>query len=139
MANEAKASSGTIIKMFKSAGPPATYTQLGEITDVDGAGGASATVIDKTNMGSGGVAEKIGGIVDYGPITLNINYDPMSADTVDMRKAVGKTKDFVITYEDSLEEDTFKAVFTSFKPKATVNGVHSATITLDVTGKPSWG
>src|SRR5579875_2472827 len=72
--SKASEAMGTIVSigpLATATGSP-TYTPIAEITSV-AFSGAKRTVLQTTNMQSGGIAEKLDSIADFGNIKLTMN------------------------------------------------------------------
>lgn len=134
------------VKFEYSSDSGSNYTALGEITDISPPS-VSKDVIETTSHGSGGVKTYIGGLVDYGEVSITVNYDPDGTTNdairdlaVEAHETVGN-KLYKISYNDGTIGDysdssteTFIGIVTGFEPQAPMDGQLSATFTIKVTG-----
>lgn len=113
---------------------PASYTEVGEITDFDGPSG-SAAVIDMTHLQST-AKEKKAGLPDEGQFTLSMNFCPDDSGQlacIAARKARTE-KTFKITYSDDSTQ-TFDGYVLGFSSSGGVDGKVSGKITIEITGE----
>ena len=126
------------------------YNALGELTDISPPS-ISKDVIETTNHGSSGVKSYIGGLVDFGEVSLTVNYNPDDTHHTTMRElataSLSSTVDsvandiwyFQITYTDSTPTtETFQGIVTSFEQEAPIDGQLSATFTVKITGSVTY-
>ena len=126
------------IQFEYSSNDGGAYTALGEITDLTPPSITKDT-IETTHHGSSGIKSYIGGLVDFGEVSVTVNYDPDGTDDIAIRnlaktanETVG-TKQYRITYASGSTE-IFDAIVTGFEQEAPIDGKLSATFTLKVTG-----
>tara|TARA_R110002153_G_scaffold177237_1_gene330439 strand:+ start:239 stop:661 length:423 start_codon:yes stop_codon:yes gene_type:complete len=123
-----------------SADSGSTYTALGEITDL-APPSVSKDVIETTNHGSSGVKTYIGGLVDYGEVSITVNYDPDGTAHNAIRDLAKTANDgagtnlYKIDYSDAgTSSETFAGIVMSFEQEAPMDGQLSATFGIKVTG-----
>jgi hypothetical protein len=122
------------------------YTALGEITDITPPA-ISRDLIETTNHSSN-VKSYLGGLVDYGEVSVTVNYDPDGTDDVGLRSlATGGTYDsggvsenpanydFKVTYSDAGNTvESFNGIVTGFETSSPIDAQLTATITIKVSG-----
>jgi predicted secreted protein len=137
MAATAKIGFGTLLEIEK-AGTPDTYDTIGGITSLKPPG-VSAEVIDRTTMQSPGkTKQKMGGLKDWGQVSVNINYDPADSGHAALMAAVGETKNFRIVFPDGSKWKV-AAVASNFEPgEVTKEGLITASFTADIDGVPTF-
>ena len=123
---------------------PEIFTTVAEVTNISGPG-LSLEAVDVTSHGSAGAfREKVGGLLDGGEITLDINFVPTGATH---KKAVGgllynMTQRTVNNYQLQFPDVgatkwIFPALVTGFTPENPVEGKLGASVTLTVAGEPT--
>tara|TARA_Y100000004_G_scaffold194468_1_gene259130 strand:+ start:258 stop:686 length:429 start_codon:yes stop_codon:yes gene_type:complete len=114
------------------------FTEIGEITDITPPSITKDT-IETTSHGSSQVKTYIGGLIDFGEVSVTVNYDPDGATITKFRNLAklagdgGTDSDFKVEYPDSSTEE-FSGIVTGFEQSAPMDGVLSATFTIKVTG-----
>lgn len=128
MTTSGKAAYGTLLKR---AG-----TTLAEVTNISGPG-LALDALDMTSHDSSGDREFIGGLLDGGEVTCEVNFMPGNAThkqvIADMKARTVSTWSIVWS-DGSSSTWSFSALPTAFEPSAPVDGKLSASITLKVTG-----
>ena len=139
---------GMQLSYAKSGG---SHSALGEITAITPPS-ISRDLIETTNHGSSGIKTYLGGLVDYGEVSVTVNYDPDGTDDVGLRTlATGGVYDsgsasenpanyeFKITYADAgATVETFNGIVTGFETSAPIDGQLTATITIKVSGSVTY-
>lgn len=118
-----------------------TFTPLGEIMDYKHSGVKRGTVMT-TNFNSGGVASKLGTILDWGQITLTVNRVSSDAGYTAVRAALvqGGIYDFQFQFPEENGQttkgdlQTFSAIVTGFDLDVALEKQDQVNITLDITG-----
>ncbi len=109
-------------------------TTLAEVTNLSGPG-LSLDPLEMTSHDSGGDREFIGGLLDGGEVTAEINFMPGNATH---KQVIADMKARTVTTWSVVFPDTstwsFSAFPTAFEPSAPVDGKLAASITLKVTG-----
>ena len=133
---------GTLLKIGDGGGGE-VFTTIAEVQNISGPS-LSLEMIDVTNHSStAGWKERIGGLLDGGEVTFDINFQPTtsthsySAGLV--KDMVNRTKrNFKIVFPDGSSTTwTFSAFVSKFQSKAPVNGQLSASVSLMITGQPT--
>jgi predicted secreted protein len=129
---------GVLIKIGSGSGSPETFTSIPELMSFSGPGG-SASVIDVTDLQSTG-KEKRMGLQDEGQLTLEINYIPDDATHAQLRtdRANRTLRNFQIIFTDASDTQfDFAAYVTGFSISGGVDGVITASVTLEISGSIS--
>lgn len=101
-------------------------------------------IIDVTHAASTGQArEFIVGLIDYGECTFDLNWTPGNATDTLLRSisVEDETREYEITFPVVGGNDqtvTFAAYLTAYERSAPVDGKMTGTVTLKVTGEPTW-
>ncbi|MCI0351566.1 MAG: hypothetical protein L0Z53_19255 [Acidobacteriales bacterium] len=131
-ATNVKAAFGTLLKKGG--------TTVAEVVNISGPGIAGDTV-DATHQESPDNArEFIGTLVDSGEITCDVNFLPGNATQKQFITDIyAKTKaSYSIVWIDGPTTWTFDAIPTGFEPTANIDDKLAASITLKLTGKPTF-
>lgn len=137
--SEALAAKGTLLKVGNAASPE-VFTTLAEVVNISGPG-LKAEALDVTHMSStDGFREFVGGLIDGGEISLEVNFLPSNAThtglSTDMYNRT--LRNFKLTWPLSPAVNwSFSAIVTGYEPGAPVDGKLSANITLKLSGKPN--
>jgi len=112
---------------------PVTYTEVSEVTDWDGPGGAAA-VIDVSHLQST-AKEKMMGLMDEGQLTLTVNWIPSDTGQLALQtaRAARTLKNFRLTYSDGTIQ-TFSAYVLNFSTAVSVDDRVVGSITLEISG-----
>ncbi len=136
------AAKGTLLKQGDGASPE-VFTTIAQVVSIGGPS-LSLDPIDVTNHSSlDGWKEFVGGLLDGGEISLEINYDPVNAThnaTAGLIKDMEDrtVRNFQLVFSDTAGTTwTVPALVTGFEPGAPVDGKLSASVTLKVSGKPT--
>ena len=137
----ADSSFGTLLKIGDGAGTE-VFATIFEVKDINGPT-KTMGVADVTNQSSpNAYKEKIGTILDGGSVTFDVNWAPANAthagsglnNDMDNRTL----RNFQLVHTDSGTTTwSFAALVTSLGPNSPVDGANIASITLDISGKPS--
>lgn len=133
---------GTLLKIGDGGGGE-VFTTIAEVQNISGPS-LSLEMIDVTNHSStAGWKERIGGLLDGGEVTFDINFQP-TASTHNysaglVKDMVNRTRrNFKIVFPDGSSTTwTFSALVSKFQSKAPVNGQLSASVSLMITGQPT--
>ena len=133
---------GTLLKIG-DGGSPESFTTIAEVTNIGGPS-LSLDPIDVTNHSStGGWKEFIGGLLDGGEVSFEINYDPVGAThdastglIADM--SARTVRNFQLVFPDTGNTTwSFSALVTAFQPSEPIDNKLSASVTLKVSGQPT--
>lgn len=131
---------GTLL-LRGDAATPEVFTEIAEVTNISGPNWA-LDALDMTSHSSSGDREFVGGLIDGGEITLELNFIPTDG-TQDMTTGVladliARTQhNYQLQFSDSLLDPTvyeFVAFPTAFEPGSAVDGKLSGSVTFKVTG-----
>lgn len=125
---------------IKATAAAASFTDVGEVFSVT-PGASSADRIDATHMLSPGRRrEYIGGLIDNGEASFEINYIPGSATDVLLRTLMssGETTPHQITFPNGVTV-TYDGVITGYEKSIPVDDRMTATVTVAVSGEEVWG
>ena len=134
MSSNAMLSQWTVIAMGAVGGP---YTDIGEINSYNGFDGQAAD-IDVTTLTST-AKEFRAGLQDFGNFTLNVNrvFSDAGQIAVESAKASGVVREFQVTLSDA-KIILFQGVIKSFTFDAGVDHVYKGSITVRMTGSPTF-
>lgn len=135
MSSNAIETQGVVIKRGDGTGSPETFTVIPEVISFDGPGG-SGNVIDVTDLSSL-AKEKRMGLHDEGQLTLEINYIPDNTVHADLRsdRENRTLRNFQIVFTDTSDTTfDFAAFVTGFSISGGVDGVVTASVTLEISG-----
>lgn len=121
---------------YESSG---NYVTVGEIIDVTPPSISKDTIETTHHATTDGIRTFVGGLVDTGEASLEVNYDVAGTEHVFLRDAALSANDtatnFRITYSDSANTtETFAAIVTGFEASSPIDDRITATITLKVSG-----
>ncbi|MFG2670485.1 phage tail tube protein [Streptomyces sp. NPDC048445] len=128
---------GTILKRGDGE-EPEVFTAIANLTNVDD-GGRTRTTIDVTAHDSPNqYMEFVGGLIDPGEVTVDINYDPAVHDVLEADLEDTDPRNYQIVFPDTAETTfSFAAVMTGFSKSAPYDDKLSGSLTFKVSGKPS--
>ena len=133
---------GTLLKIG-DGGSPESFTTVAEVSSIGGPT-LSLDPIDVTSHDStGGWRQFVGGLLDGGEVSLEINYDPVGAthdaSTGLIADMVARTlRNFQLVFPDTGNTTwTFAALITAFEPSEPIDDKLSASVTLKVSGQPT--
>lgn len=133
---------GTLLKIG-DGGVPENFSPIAEVVNIGGPS-LSLDAIDVTNQSStNGWKESIGGLLDGGEVTFDINYIPTDTThdaTSGLLSAMQNrtVKNFQLVFPDSGNTTwSFAALVTGFEPSADVSDKLAASVTLKITGEPT--
>ncbi|WP_433699101.1 phage tail tube protein [Nocardiopsis sp. CA-288880] len=115
---------------------PEVFIPIANVTTFGGPNSEREAYDVTTHDTPGNSREFIGGLVDEGEVSVEVNYDPADHDTL---RADYRTPD-PINYEmesPAGEVWAFSAVLTGFEREMPVDGQMTATLTWQVSGEPT--
>lgn len=124
---------------FEYENPSDTWVTVGEVIDVTPPS-VSKDTIDTTHHGtSNGQRTFLGGLVDAGEATVEVNYDITDTGHVYLRGKALTANDsptgFRFTYSDGASTvETFEAIVTGFEASTPIDDRVTASITLKLSG-----
>jgi len=133
---------GTLLKIG-DGGDPETFTTIAEVSSISGPG-LSLDTIDVTHHSStAGWREFVGGLLDAGEVSFDINYTPTDAthdaSTGLIKDMVDRTvRNFQLVFPDTGNTTwSFSALVTGFEPSEPIDDKLAASVTLKLTGQPT--
>ena len=122
-----------------SSDSPSVFTNISNVTTINESG-AQRSEIDVTNLDSTAM-EYAPGLVDFGSMTFEVNWDPLEAThvTLDSIFLSGAVRDWCITESPRVSFPTgettyFKGYVSALTKTRAVNQVVKASVTIRVTG-----
>lgn len=120
------------------------FTSVANITDLTPPA-ITKDVIETTSHGDSGIKQFVGGLVDFGELSVTVNYDNDDSTQATLRtlaltanEASASQFYFKIVYADSgATIESFRGTVTGFSQEAPIDGVQTATITIKVNGSIS--
>ncbi len=133
---------GTLLKIG-DGGDPETFTTIAEVSNISGPG-LSLDTIDVTHHSStAGWREFVGGLLDAGEVSFDINYLPTDA-THDASTGLIKdmtdrtVRNFQLVFPDASNTTwSFSALVTGFEPSEPIDDKLAASVSLKLTGQPT--
>lgn len=139
MATSADIGHGTIYEVWDPSLTTPAFVALAEVLNIE-PGEESADLIDATHMASpNNRREFIGGMIDGGEGTVELNYVPGSATDVLLRArhTAQDTQDHRITFPNAVVL-TFPGIVRSIGRSIPVDDKMTMTVTVKVAGAPAW-
>lgn len=140
---DAIAATGTLLQMGDGA-PTEAFATIAEVRDISGPG-LSLNAIDVTAHTPEGWHEFIGGLLDGGEVTFDINWVPSDA-THDVTTGLvanmlaRSVDNYQLVLPDAANTTwRFAALVTGFEPSEPVDDALTASVTLRITGQPTLG
>jgi len=133
---------GTLLKIGDGA-TPENFTTIAEVTNIGGPALSLDPIEITSHSSTGGWKEFIGGLLDAGEVSFDINYEPTEAthdaSTGLIADMVARTlRNFQLVFPDAGSTTwSFAALVTSFEPSEPVGDKLAAGVTLKVTGQPT--
>ncbi|MYS34933.1 MULTISPECIES: phage tail tube protein [unclassified Streptomyces] len=128
---------GTILKRGDGE-TPEVFTAIANITGIED-GGRSRNTIDVTAHDSPDqYMEFVGGLIDPGEVTADVNYDPAVHDVLEADLEDKDPRNYQIVFPDTdATTFSFAAVMTGLSKSAPYDNKLSASLTFKVSGKPT--
>lgn len=133
---------GTLLKIGDGA-TPENFTTIAEVTNISGPSLSLEPIEITSHSSPGGWKEFIGGLLDAGEVTFDINYEPTeathNATTGLIADMVDRTlRNFQLVFPDTGNTTwSFMALVTGFEPSEPVEDKLTASVTLKLTGQPT--
>lgn len=140
MTTQAQIGYGTQFYM-QDANSPTAYTLLGEVTNVTPPALARDAIDASHEQSPNAWREFIGGMKDGGEVSLELNFVPGSASTARLIAAFEQQAAISckIVFPDSPATTwTFDTIITEFAPEAPLDDKMAASVTLKVSGQPTF-
>lgn len=112
-----------------------TWTTIASVRNIEGPSLLSEVIDATTHDESTGYRSYIEGLRDSGDLTMEIAYDPAAASHAWIHATGrGTIKDYKLTFPDTGTTTwSFSGLVTNFTPKAPVDGLMTADVTIKVT------
>lgn len=141
MATSARIGYGTLFASGNGASPE-VFTTLGEVTAITPPGWSRDTVDATHEQSPGAHREFIAGLADAGEVSMDINFVPgnAAAAALEAEKALTGSSTLInrrITFPDG-SYMSFAAILTAVEPDAPIDDKMSASVTLKVSGAPTF-
>jgi predicted secreted protein len=133
---------GTLLKKG-DGGSPESFTTIAQVTNIGGPSLALDPIEVTCHTSTGGWKEFIGGLLDGGEVSFDINYDPVgathNASTGLIADMVARTvRNFQLVFPDTGSTTwSFAALVTAFEPSEPIDDKLAASVTLKLTGQPT--
>lgn len=127
---------GIALKRSDMATPTATFTTIGNVTNVSGPEIERETYDVTAHDSANGWREFVGGLKDGGEVSIDVNYDPRKHDPLAGDFEDTTPRDYKLTFPGTLGEWALKLVLTGFSQEAPVDDKLAATLKFKVSGKP---
>lgn len=130
---------GFKVLLKRETATPGTFATIAQVTNVTPPQYSRETV-DVTDKDSvGGYREYIGNLIDGGEVSCEILYDPDDHNTLLADFEDDQPINWQVEFPTSpVKKQSFAALLTGFAPAAPMDAALTATITLKVSGKPTW-
>lgn len=117
---------------------PEVFTAIANLTNLED-GGRTRNTIDVTAHDSPNkYMEFVGGLIDPGEVTIDINYDPAVHDVLENDLEDEDPRNYQVVFPDvGATTFSFAAVMTGFSKSAPTDDKLSASLTFKVSGKPT--
>ena len=128
---------GTALKRGDGAGPE-VFTAIARVTNVGGPGLSRETYDVTAHDTPSNYMHFIGGLVDPGEVSVDVNYAPADHDALVADLEDVDPRNYQLVFPDP-DQTTwgFAAVMTGFEPSAPYDDKLTATLTFKVSGKPT--
>lgn len=128
-------------KFSRETVTPGTYADIAQVRAINGPT-LSREVVDSTSQDSTGKdREFIAGLRDAGEVTLELLFDPDNTGHTDLRSdlSVDTLKNYRITFPDATPATcTFAGLVTRFEPRSPHDDLLVASVTVKISGAPTW-
>lgn len=126
-------------KLERETATPGTYAAIAQILSVTPPQYSRDTHETTTADVTDGYKTFIGGLKDAGEVSMEIEYDPDTHNTlIDDLDEAGTYNYRVVLPWGTIDTCTFAAVMTAFNPQAPAEDKLTATVNFKVSGKPVW-
>jgi len=136
-----EAAFGALFKVGDGATSEA-FTALAEVVSIGGPS-LSQEVVDVTHMSStAGYREFKASVRDGGEVTLDVNFLPAATDHIALLQTdfeAGTVRNFEVVWTDTASTNwQFAGIVTGWNPNHPLDGKAECSITVKVTGQPTW-
>jgi predicted secreted protein len=128
---------GVQLKRGDGAGPE-VFTAIANITNLSGPGLSRSTIDVTAHDSPDNYMEFIGGLVDPGEVSIDINYNPSVHDTLIADLEDVDPRNYQVVFPDTAATTWgISAIMTGFEPTAPTDDKLAASLTFKVSGKPT--
>lgn len=127
---------GVALQRSDMAGTP-VFSPIANVTNVSGPEIERDTHDVTAHDSSNSYREFVGGLLNAGEVSLEVNYDPREHDTLISDMEDTTARDYKLAFPGTLGEWAFKAFMSGFSQEAPVDDKLAAELTFKVTGKPT--
>jgi predicted secreted protein len=113
-----------------------TFTAIASVTNIQGPGLSRNTIDVTAHDSPDNHMEFIGGLIDPGEVSLDINYDPAVHDTLVADLEDEDPRNYQVVFPNGATW-AIKAIMTGFEPGAPIDDKLAATAAFKVSGKPT--
>ncbi|WP_046501620.1 phage tail tube protein [Streptomyces odonnellii] len=117
---------------------PEVFTAIANITNLTGPGLSRNTIDVTAHDSPDRYMEFIGGLIDGGDVSVDVNYNPAVHDSLVADLEDDDPRNYQIVFPDPAATTwTVPGIMTGFEPSAPVDDKLSASLTFKVAGKPT--
>lgn len=117
---------------------PEVFTAIGNVLSVSGPSRSRATLDMSSQDSPDQYNEFLGGFVNGGEVSFDVNYDPAKHDSLNEDFHDPLPRNYKIVFpDDATTTWAFKAVMTAFEPTAPHDDKMTASLSFQVSGKPT--
>ena len=136
---------GTLLQMGDGASPTEAFTTIAEVMTITGPSFSRDTIDTTSHDTSNGFRTFMGGLVDAGEVSFDIQFDAAATTHIDtsglLSKLVGSslptsTTNFRIVYPNS-KRWNFAGIVSGFEVTADMGDKMQASVTIKISGKPT--
>lgn len=128
---------GTLLKRGDGA-EPEVFTAIANATNITAPGLARNTIDVSAHDSPNKYMEFVGGMIDPGEVSIDVNYDPTEHDTLVADLEDEDPRNYELVFPDTANTTwSFAAVLTGFEATAPYDDKLTATLTYKVSGKPT--
>lgn len=115
-----------------------TFTAIANVTSIEGPGMERETIDVTAHDSANGYMEFVGGLKNGGEVSVELNYDPATHDALVADLEDTEPRNYQLVFPDPAATTwTFAAILTEFTPEAPYDDKLAASLTFQVSGKPT--
>jgi predicted secreted protein len=140
MSTNALSGYGVTLAFGNGDGPPETFTTVAELIDALEGPNLAADAIEVTAHSDSGWRTFIPGLKDAGEVSASVNLIPDNSThdpSTGLISMIGVQGNWKVTFPDTTTA-TFSAILTAFEPSSPLDDRLTASITLKLSGAPTW-
>lgn len=129
---------GTLLKRGDGTTPTEVFTAIANPTNISGPNITRNTIDVTAHDSPNRHMEFVGGLINPGEVSIDINYDPDVHDTLVEDLEDEDPRNYQLVFPAPITATwAFSAVMTGFQQTAPYDGKLTATLTFQVSGKPT--